>query len=269
MARHKVVRSPRLARKARKKAVRNGVILGIFLFVCIGAGIYALLQPVFRIRRISVDGSEALPKDAITAFIREHISGSYLGILPKDHILFYPAKNLEAGIERQFPTLARVDLSRENLSAIRVAVVSREPEVIWCQSERCFFMDKTGFVFAEAPETATPLYYHFIDEQTATSTPLGTVALDPTRLGVLFGLATKIDALGQSVSELHIEKNGEVTVLLGGGAKLLFGNGASFDDALSRLEMLLSEKGLVPRRGETGLNVDYIDLRYGNKIYFK
>src|SRR3989344_4491164 len=95
MARHKVIRSPRLVRKTRKRAVRK-VALWSFLSVFLaGAFIYTLLQPEFRIQRIETDGSDTVEKGRIIEFIKAGLRGTYLGFIPREHILFYPRRSLE------------------------------------------------------------------------------------------------------------------------------------------------------------------------------
>lgn len=267
MARHKVIRSPKQLRKTRQKTIRRVVFFSVLVLGIAGAIIYGLLRPELRISSIEIDGKEGLPKEDITAFIKTGMQGTYLGFIPKAHILFYPENALKAGVLSAFPALSRVDFSRGSLSAIQVSAISRNPYILWCEMEECFLMDETGFVFAEAGVNAEALYYKIVRETEATSTPLGAERVEAGRLSGLFSLLTQLETLGLDIVELRLLQNGEHTVVARGGARLLFGT-APFDLALTRLQTLLAEKRLVPRKG-LGLNVDYIDLRYGNKIYFK
>lgn len=266
--RKKTLRSPKLQRKTRQKKMHKMVLLSTFLFVSLVALVYALFRPEFRIRDIQIDGGEAVPRESIATFLRSGMEGSYLGVIPKKHILFYPKNRLTASTLNAFPTLSNVDISRGGISRVHVSAVSRNPHVSWCEDGQCFFMDDTGFVFSEATEGSESLYYRFVSEQIATTTPIGSNRLEPEHLSQLFSALVRLETFGLETKELRFKENGEYEVVLRGGARLLLGV-HEFDKALNRLETLLGEKGLVPRQGIGGLGIDYIDLRYGNKIYFK
>jgi len=98
--------------------------------------------------------------------------------------------------------------------------------------------------------------------------PLGASVLTPSRLARLRELLHGLERLDLSVEEVQLRESSVGVVLAVGGGRLLFRDESDFRAALGRLEALLSEQNLIPRQGE-GLRVEYIDLRYGNKIYFK
>ena len=263
--RKKAIRSPRLERKTRKKKIQKAVILSLLGVGILSLSIYALLQPEFRIQRIGIDGSESLPREEITSLVKQGLSGKAVGLIPREHTLLFPKRRLEAAIAAAFPIFSDVRVAREGLSAVRVSLISRTPYVIWCESS-CYFVDETGFAFATSTKEADQLYYRFARNTVATSTPLGRFVAEPQRLRELSTLVQQLEELSLAVSEVQLGEE-EVTAVLRGGARLLL-PGTDFDGAVGHLRRLLAEKGLVARAGG-GLLVEYVDLRYGNKIYVK
>ena len=77
----------------------------------------------------------------------------------------------------------------------------------------------------------------------------------------------KLEMAGLEPREVLLKEQDELEVVLSFGTRLLLRSG-NYDTALINLETLMEQDNLLSRnKGE--LSVSYIDLRYGNKIYFK
>lgn len=266
MARHKVLRSPRLIKKKRQQRAKMAVLVSLLCFFIVGLAFYALLQPEFRIERISIDGPDSAPREAVKLLVAENLAGKIAGIIPRSHIAFFPKRAIEDSLRKAFPAFSDIAVRRDGLAAIRVSLISRLPFVIWCTRDECNLIDEAGFAFAPAPKPALGVYYR-IDDGMASTSLFGTNVVEPERLTELISLARSIERLSFEIDSLSIGEDASVTAILRGGTRLLFARNG-FDEAISRLERTLSEEGLVPRRNGK-LMVGYIDLRYGNKIYFK
>ncbi|MDO8594137.1 MAG: cell division protein FtsQ/DivIB [bacterium] len=266
MARHKIRRSPRLARRERRKTTQKVLLLAILFAAAVGAVLYGFSRPEFRIKTISVLGASRISDGSVRGAVEREISGTYLGFLPKAHTLLYPNTHLKSALLKAFPVFSSVSISLESLAAVRVSVHEREPRALWCQSESdCFLMDETGFVFAPAEPGTETLYYRLL--KAATSSPLGTEVIDRKKLAAILSFLKELEDLGFDPALSDLKGGREIAVVLKGGVAILLNEG-EYDRALSNLRALLGEKGLLPR-GASGLSVSYIDLRYGNKIYFK
>lgn len=266
MARHKVIRSPRQARREQKRRIWKLVLLSILIFLAVSAAVYGFSRPELRIERIEVSGSVRVPEASVVRVVKEALSGTYLGFIPKSHTLLYPHSALTQSLLRTFPTFANVSLSLESLAALRVSVIEREPRALWCiGGQDCFLMDETGFVFAPAEAGTEGLYYRL--ETSATTTSLGTFALEKSRLAGFVDFLQQLERLGFDPEKLLLEEVGGLEVVFRDGMRLLLNNG-DFERALTNLNALLAEHDLIPKEGGR-LGVSYIDLRYGNKIYFK
>lgn len=260
----KIIRSPRLARKEQQKRTRKLILFsGLAVAVLVALG-YGFFRPELRITDIEVIGSSRIPEEAVREKIKQGITGSYLGFIPKAHTLLYPKSALRETLNEAFPVFSTVSISLKSLAALRVSVHEREPQALWCALEKCYLMDETGFVFAEAEPGVEDLYYRL--EQAATTTPLGTTALEAERLAALIGFLKRLEELAFDPEKAVFQDEG-LLVGLRGGAELLLREG-EYEQASSNLEALLSEKTLFPVQGGMP-DVSYIDLRYGNKIYFK
>jgi len=163
-------------------------------------------------------------------------------------------------VRAAFPQFARVDISREGLSQLRVEITPRIPVALWCaEGKECAYLDEESVVFAEALPGSERLYYQLSGE-----------TIDSQRLKALLSFFGQLENQGLVPLQANFTETGSVVVTLRSGARLFIQESEGYDTALKRLEVLLGESGLIPRQGTTQeLNLDYIDLRYGNKVYFK
>ncbi len=266
MARHKVLRSPRLARKEKKRKVHKVIFWCSFSVVLFSLVLYGFSRPAFTITHIEVSGASRIPSASITELVEEGMKGSYFGFISKAHTLLYPKAELSAELQKAFPALSSVSLSLNNLASLHVAVHEREPQALWCTGAfGCFLLDETGFVFAVAPEGSDGLYYHL--EFPATSSPLVRAVITKSALADIISFLTKLEKIGFDPEKLIIRDGHELEVILRKGGSLLLQD-TNYDHSLASLEALLREGDVLPGTKDA-LRVSYIDLRYGNKIYFK
>jgi|SRR3989344_2112392 len=259
----KVLRSPRSARKERRKTKMRVILYSVLIVAVFGGIAYAFSRPEFRIQKIEVSGTARVTEESIVASVERQISGAYLGFIPKSHTLLYPKSRVRESLLQEFPAFSGISVSLKNLAALRVSVREREPYALWC-SETCYLMDETGFVFGEAEAGTENLYYRF--EQQATTTPIGTTVLEQERLLDLMSFLKQLEKMDLHPERIVLGEEQEVEFILQSGVRLLV-NEKEYDRSRRNLQALLAQN-ILPREGGK-LTVTYVDLRYGNKIYFK
>ncbi|MDO8564414.1 MAG: hypothetical protein Q7R88_00265, partial [bacterium] len=150
-------------------------------------------------------------------------------------------------------------------SVLTVFVTERLAVARLCNTA-CFLMDETGLLFAEAEGTSTAQLLRI-------RVPGGDIApgfqfLDGERLIALLGFAGTLRTIGFGVSELSV--NGEeLVVRLQSGARILLHLEKQYGTIERHLQALVAEKDLFAKGAGSIETLEYIDLRYGNKIYFK
>ncbi|MDO8619938.1 MAG: hypothetical protein Q7R64_01150 [bacterium] len=266
MARHKVLRSPRLVRKEQKKKVRKTLVVTCLCSLVLALVLYGFSRPQFIISRIEVSGASRVSEASVVELVKRGMEGSYLGFIPKAHSLLFPKADLSYSLTREFPTLSGVSLSLSNLASLHVAVHEREPRAKWCSGAfGCFLIDETGFAFMESLGEEEGQYYRL--EKSATSSPLAREVIDTGALSGIISFLTQLEKMEFDPEKAVLVNEQELEVVLSGGARLLLRN-TDYARSLVRLQTLLREDGVLPGRSDLS-SVSYIDLRYGNKIYFQ
>ncbi len=273
MSRHKVLNSPRLARRKRKEKKIKIAVLAILTVVIVGATLYAVSLPHLLIQRVELIGDSPVPEEDILSIVTSQLAGRSALVFPRASAFFFPSSATEKVLLTRFPVLQSVDISTKNFASLFVSVASREAVALWCVppellSENCAVVDRTGFAFEVLSPEESQRYPRISDFSATSSVSLSVVAVSEPRLTSLLSLLRRLEEFSLEASEVELYGGGEMAVLLANGGKILLREDGEFTSELDRLGALLSEQNLVPRNGG-GVRVDYIDLRYGNKIYFK
>jgi len=272
------LKSTRLA-KRRRRAFVGRAFFAIFCLAGIWGAIYLLAGlKAITISNLDVSGAVSVPPAQITATAQPFLEGRYFSTVPKANIIFYPKSEIEKKILESFPQINRVDIGFENLHSIQIKISERVAEALWCQveletagktgKENCFALDNGGFIFAPAPSigSTTPAFIKFYSDLRMTN-PIGQTYTHPEYFQSLLGFAKDLNSLGFQVSAFVERADADFEAKLSTGSRLIFGRSADFSSILSNFKTIVSE----PSFGgpEALAKIDYIDLRYGNKVFYK
>jgi len=158
------------------------------------------------------------------------------------------------------PAVAGIVLHRDYFRRVlRIEVKERERFGIWCVAS-CFWFDKEGALFAEAPRAEGALVRR-VSDRTGRELSLGGRALPPERLVQLLRAFELLTRAGLSAGEATIEdlSREEVYVELLEGPRVIF---SLRSDPTFAYEPLLNLKDELPR-------IAYIDLRVDQRIFLK
>lgn len=267
-----------LWRRRRKRSVRGSkqrstawhVMWGVGIMLAIALLLYGVWYvtrlPVFTISDISIEGGETVSHEDLRDVVEQELSGSYLLLIPYRFAYFYP----EERIHEALSSVARVhNVSMERVSNTKLAITFDEyvPYALLCESgfesAQCYFLDDTGYAFSPAPPLRGGAFVrHVVEEQEARS---GLQALDAEFLGALDGFIKALDSeLGFRVLTVMHKTSGDVRLHLSEGGRLFVAKDSSMQEAFENLQSILTSREFDHL--EPG-NFNYIDLRFGNKIF--
>jgi len=252
-----------LRKKKRKSLALQLVIFGA-LFIGIFVGIGYLAQAAsLNVKTVTILGNIAVEESEVENLVREELSGKYLWLYPKTNFLLYPKHKIKTRLASEFKTFRDIDIEIKEDQTMEVRVSEREGKYLWCQSsgEPCYFMDETGYVFAEAPYFSGNIYFKFfglIDDG-----PLGSYYAE-SNFKKLTEFREEIAKLALNPSAMYADsENFELRTSL--GIKIYLKEDFNSTKSAENLRLILGSDELKKRSAD----LDYIDLRYGNKVYYK
>lgn len=265
----RILYTPRMRRK-RKRISRRAVFA--FLVVSLAASIlggvaYLLRYPTWQIAEISLSGFErVLPAD-IEAKIQEDLRGTRAFVLPRSSYFLFDAAASEEKILKNFPRLESVHIKKEFPSKISVIAKEREFWAIYCagESDQCGYIDRTGFVYEEAPVSTGSLILTVFRDTGSVQIPSQSLERALVEKFILFGTLLK-DATGEDVESFILSGglDDEFRARVRSGFFLYVKRDDDFEAVVKTLKIFL-EKEI----GKNKNSLEYVDLRFGNKIFYK
>lgn len=229
-----------------------GAVVSIGAFKGLSA---ALNMPQLRVQNVTIKGAEKLSIGEIEALV-DGMRG--------DHIL---TANLEAYRARlmQSPWVGNASLRRVLPSTIEIVVTERRPMGLARVAGRLFLVDAAGFVIEEHGAQHAQYDLPIVDGLESDSGKTGFL-IDPARAMLAARVidATAADPrVGPRVSQIDVTDAHNAVVLLDGDRALLHVGEAKF------LERLRSYLTLAPTLRERLDEIDYVDLRFDERIYVR
>ena len=259
-----------LRKRRKKRLIITGIIcVSVVLFVALIA--YIFHRPQIRIHDIELSGEVLLTKDEVKEETLYYLNGSYLWLFPKDSFFLYPKGSLENFLREHFQRIDTISISKKDWQTITIKITERKPFAIWCSgdpiSNNCFFMDVNSTIFSQAPNFSGDAYFKYYGLLN-TDSPIGMEYIASTTV------FTQISQFAQNVKDIGIhpqyivaKDQGQFSVILSGGGEIYFDVKEPVEKLTENLVSLLKSPDLKPN-GDN-LPVQYIDLRYGNKLFYK
>jgi len=243
----------------RKRIFRIKIYFLLFFVVLIAFGIYYFLvfSSVFKIKSISIENNHFLTEEDILRDLKQiALSNSLGGQAGFDNMWSWPSGKIKVFN----PAISELDINKNWLNqTIRIEVIERDRFAIWCvfNGSSCYWMDRQGVVFAQAPLTEGSLVYTIFDLR-KNDLFLGSKVEEERFIDNLIIVLNNLNKTGFEAKKIIF--NGElkeIRVETVEGPILLFSirfNEAANISSIKDLNLITAE---------------YIDLTVDNKIYYK
>lgn len=277
--RHSTIRSPQLAQKKKKLLwIKSGA--GVFVLVILLA-IPPIIShlPAINIQSIEISGNEVITHDEIESYISEKISGNYFGIFSKSNILIYPETRTEKGLLQNFFRLESAEISFESLKSISVHVEERKPFAVWCAStildrvvtfhDDCYFIDKNGFVFSQAPKFTGNVYVRYYGLVKPDDTFASRQFFPSAEFKKVANFISQVSDMGFHITDAVLYEDTDVELYDISGGKILINTREDFALTFENFQSLLNDRISIPNVEDFIKKLEYLDLRFGKKLFFK
>ncbi len=269
--------------KLKKMRRRVATVRSVFFLSC-GFGIWLFVfwlfgLPSLTIHNLEIVGNVSLSVRDIATATNKFLTGRYFFTVPKESIFFYPKSAIAKSIAESFPEIKRAEIGIKNFNTLGISVAERTPSALWCVKNEnlagekiadCYKLDDSSFIFSRATtkDSAEVGFVKFFASSTGAS-PIGQTYLSSAFFRSLMDFAKNFSALGFSVvafRERSEREQGDFEAVLEGGVRLIFSRDSNLTSIFANVESIISDSGL----GKDGFaKLDYLDLRFGNKIFYK
>lgn len=274
-----VLNSPRLKelKKRRRVAFVYKILLSLLgLVVILAFFAYISRLPHLNITEIQIVDNKFIDEEEAKNVIWDEMAGKYIWLFPKTNVLFYPQNNIKFALQDKFKRIESVDLSIKNNKTLIVSLTEREAKYTWCGDtltsenikEQCYFLDKVGYIFEEAPHFSGEVYFKFF----GTSKDSYFFKEYFSKL-ILFRDALVGLKIKPAFLYVNTEKEVEVylskTNLSKYEHKIIFNLDADIQNVIENITAALNTEPLKTDIKNKYSSLQYIDLRFENKVYTK
>ncbi len=247
-------------RRGVSRVLRWPVLRVVLLSAIVAGGTYVVASwighaGVFRVNRVTVRGNSRLSTGEVLALVTS---------LKGDNVL---TANLPAYRARLIdsPWVADATLRRVLPAAVEITVQERTPMGLCRFSDRVFLVDATGTLIDEYGPQYADLDLPIIDGLSGAPRE-GAPSIDAPRAElagrVMRALATH-KSLARRVSQIDVSDARDAVVILDGETALLHLGDSHFAERLqSYLDLAPALHARVP-------NIDYVDLRFDERVYVR
>lgn len=241
--------------------------VGVALLLVVSGLAFASHHTAITVQEILISGNQTILDTELRDVVSKRLGGRYGFLFARSNILLYPKDALVASVLNIYPRIKEAHVDTKNLKTIELSVVEREPFALWCgESETrpevpCYFLDKEGFIFTEAPSFTDPLF--FVYYGAVGGRPLGSQYLTIEAFTEITQFISLFEALEFEPVAFVSQENTDAAVVLNSGARIYFDRADDLREVFERLESVFSAETFTP-----DTRFEYIDLRFGNKVYY-
>ncbi|HUD02971.1 MAG TPA: hypothetical protein VMR46_03080 [Candidatus Paceibacterota bacterium] len=294
MARVDLPASKVRARRHRRWGVFSALII-ICLLALFGGLVWLSHASFLRITAVQVSGTQTLSDTEVQATVQNQLAGSYWHLFAKNNIFLYPKATITNTLVTSMPVIASAEVRTVDFHTIGVFLIERQPKALWCpdtdkivqtgsaatstladtatstppekDTSGCLLLDQNGVAYAPAGFAAGGgAYKRYYGAITGSALPEQYLAP-----GAFSSLSALVDALAQNQSQdaitsVEVDSNNDVHVGFVSGFMLLFPLSADGGDVYNRFMLALQSDVFA---GHTIADFQYLDLRFGDKLYYK
>lgn len=250
--------------RKKKSILKNKFFwISVLILLVLGACFYFLLfSSFFQIKEINVSGNKKVPSENIKELVSEE-SNKKIFFLDSRNIFLINLKETSRKLLEKFPKIDQVNLKRKFPATIEVEIKERVAKGIWCQTETCFRLDKKGIIFEGAVVAEGELIIRSENEKTDIF--LGKEIVKESSVEAILEIQKSLSEQIEIKEFIISLDEKKLTIKVEEGWEAYFNLEESVSEQVFNLDLVLKEK--IPP--EERRNLEYIDLRFGNRVYFK
>jgi predicted nucleic acid-binding Zn ribbon protein/L-rhamnose mutarotase len=274
-----------LREREQKRRNKKRIIISLIVFVVVVLLVFLFSRSFWNVQVIEVQGASLIKKEKIEAAVRNHISGYKLFIFAKANILFMSSAEIETFLQKEFPRIDTVQVSKRSLHMISVTLTERTGMYLWCgdvprelasSNEPCQFIDDSGVLFSEAPYFSGPVHFVIFGRKVSTDIikpVLGTSLFTEDDIDSFMLIEKELEKHNLKAYGIFITPD-ETRILLSRSLAsekniIRLNARVPLDKALRNLFSALEVEKLKTQMAKEPDQLEYLDLRFTNKVYFK
>lgn len=244
----------------------------LLVLIVIIAGIYFFLFfPNFQVKNIVISGNQKINSQDLQNIIEKDVNKKLIGFgnwnISTKSIFLANAQDIQNQIVGLYPNIKTITIAKKFPQDLDVNIQERQQFATFSQNNKYFYIDDTGIIFEELPNVAENTFIVRQDLNT-NDVWLGESVVQENIMKIISEIEKNLkDNFQINLTEALISTPIRLNIKTGENWQIYFDITENSDISLqlTKLNLLLKDE-ITP---ETRQKLEYIDLRFKDRAYYK
>lgn len=223
----------------------------------------AVYSDLFKIEKIEIVGNDLISTAELTQAVQQELGSWHWFLIPQKNFIFMSKNKLKEGIAKNFD-FNRFEISR-GWKSIKITVEEKISHLILYNQDKFYFTDSDGKVVREVPKEEAEARWDKFPVLNVGRIQInsGDQIVSAKMVDFILKLDAEIKKSQLVIFGYEARGEDEAALVAKEGWRAYFDINADLKNALDNMFLVLKEK--VPDKNK----LQYIDLKFGNKVYLK
>jgi hypothetical protein len=244
----------------------------LFCFICI----QILKTPLLKVKDIRIHQIYTISDEKVTQDVKNYLNTPIFFGMTRNNVLFIKPKKIAAYIRDQYPSFKNTRIIFEEPMILDIYVDEYIPEYLWCDIQ-CVFADTLGYMYQYTETVSPKSFIVFRGPIQKTGYEIrNNVFLDDQRRDYFNTLKKIFDKQSIYIEQVTGINTHTITVKAYRIGDVFIPHGANIrldstqeTGYIENMLRLVLENPIFKNTFIGGATLDYIDLRYPDKIFYK
>jgi len=260
------------------------VLFSILFLLIIGALAFFSGHSRLTINNVVVTGTHIISSSDVESLVNDRLSGRYFYLFSHKNNLIYPKGKIYDDLRKAYPRIEQLSVYRDDWNTLHLSITERQGSYLYCGStipeatldigENCYFVNTDGYVFDKAPYFSGNIYFKYYITIPNSDNVLGQYLMPVEDFHKLARFIDGVTDIGFKPNYIVTGNDGIDSLYLNsnqGGIdhKILFKNNEDLDLILDNLSIAMKKKEFADEINSKYTTLQYIDLRFKDKVLYK
>ena len=258
----------RIIIKVRRKAFswRGKLILAEILVLVIGLVWFFCFSTVFSIQNLEVNGAVKIPREEINNLVSEQLQRRRFLAGSQGNLFLFSKEGLAKKINNHY-ILENLEIQKKLPSSLIVNIQEKSYAFIWSEADKYYYVDADGYIMNEInPLEIKGKKYPLINNQSDSRIIDIEISVDKKYVNYILDLFDRLNKQNDfEIEKFIIDKDvNTVKLAVVNGPQIYFNTNQDPEGQINKLMIIKNEK-----LKDDFLKKSYIDLRYGDRVYYR
>lgn len=251
------------SRGSKIKLWRKKIVLFFLLATIFGWIWFLFYSPYFKIEKIEILGLEKIDKNEIKAIVDWQISRPRFLIFRQENLFLFNKEDLSKNIKTKY-IFDNLTIEKNSPNSLIIRLKEKASKIIWIANNKNYNVDLEGTAVSETSTSNSEIALPIVYDESNKEVVIGEKLLGKEQVQAVCELSEKISQIANvEIVFYKITTEKELRAVTKEGWYILF-NGKDVESQLLKLNLILKEKIKDQRK-----NLEYIDLRFEDRVYYK